>query len=170
MILVSLVINLSFILWNEEKKFCKNTQYVRCWNVSNRINFNLHNASISCRWRLKPLYALIRNICFRCLGVNLHFLGRKLKFVITFVIFCIYLFMYERWGGLPIALIDTIRNKYTFSLLVKVRIIYDLESQNDISELSSKIGVRMKYSSPINSNNSISDAPSLTKVWKKEIL
>ena len=64
-------------------------------------------------------------------------------------------------GGLPIELIDTIRNKYTFSLLVK---IYDLESQNDISELSLKIGVRMKNSSPINSNNSISDAPSLTKV------
>ena len=68
-------------------------------------------------------------------------------------------------GVLPIELIDTIRNKYTFSLLVKVRIIYDLESQNDISELGLKIGVRMKNSSPINSNNnSISDAPSLTKV------
>lgn len=80
--------------------------------------------------------------------------------------FCyfLYLFIYVWEGGLPIALIDTIRNKYAFSLLVKVRIIYDLESQNDISELSSKIGVRMKNSSPINSNNSISNAPSLTKV------
>ena len=47
--------------------------------------------------------------------------------------------MYWGGGGLPIELIDTIRNKYTFSLLVKVRIIYDLVSQNDVSELSLKI-------------------------------
>lgn len=56
---------------------------------------------------------------------------------VYFCYFVIYLCI--GGGGLPIELIDTIRNKYTFSLLVKVRIIYDLVSQNDVSELSLKI-------------------------------